>query len=159
LEQRSPSRGRGVDRLALKVEIAPNRVQLSQKRDEVLQGATETIHRPGCNHIDLAGRRRLQQLVELRALVPALGAGDPVVDIQERINAGIARARQKGTKSGRPIGRPTMSKQKEAAIRAELAKGTGILKTAKLLKAGSAAVHRIKRAMAEQERTSSQPGS
>jgi DNA invertase Pin-like site-specific DNA recombinase len=26
--------------------------------------------------------------------------------IQERINAGIARAREKGTKSGKPIGRP-----------------------------------------------------
>ena len=68
--------------------------------------------------------------------------------IQERINAGIARAWAKGTKSGKAIGRPTISKAKAAQIRAELAKGTGILKTAKLLKAGAAVVHRIKREMA-----------
>jgi len=65
--------------------------------------------------------------------------------IQERIHAGIARARAKGTKSGKAIGRPTISKAKAEQIRAELAKGTGILKTAKLLKAGAAVVHRIKR--------------
>ena len=67
--------------------------------------------------------------------------------IQERINARIARARVKGTKSGKAIGRPTISNAKADQIRAELAKGTGILKTAKLLKAGAAVVHRIKREM------------
>ena len=39
----------------------------------------------------------------------------------ERIHAGIARARIKGTQSGKPIGRPWIDKRKEAAIRAELA--------------------------------------
>ena len=67
--------------------------------------------------------------------------------IRERINAGMDRARKKGTKSGRAIGRPTISKAKSEQIRAELAKGTGILKTAILLKAGAAVVHRIKREM------------
>ncbi len=38
--------------------------------------------------------------------------------IQERIHAGIARARATGTKSGRPIGRARISQQKEAATRA-----------------------------------------
>src|SRR5438046_4267954 len=38
--------------------------------------------------------------------------------IQERIHAGIARARATGTKSGKPIGRARISPQKEAAIRA-----------------------------------------
>jgi DNA invertase Pin-like site-specific DNA recombinase len=66
----------------------------------------------------------------------------------ERIHAGIARARIKGTQSGKPIGRPWTDKRKEAAIRAELAKGTGILKTARLCKVGTGTVQRIKRAMA-----------
>ena len=65
----------------------------------------------------------------------------------ERIHAGIARARIKGTQSGKPIGRPWIDKRREAAIRAELAKGTGILKTARLCKVGTGTVQRIKREM------------
>jgi hypothetical protein len=41
-------------------------------------------------------------------------------------HAGIARARSKGTQSGKPIGRPWLDKRKEAAVRAELGRGTGI---------------------------------
>src|SRR6516225_9454483 len=65
----------------------------------------------------------------------------------ERVHAGIARARIKGTQSGKPIGRPWIDKRKEAAIRAELTKGTGILKTARLCKVGTGTVQRIKREM------------
>jgi DNA invertase Pin-like site-specific DNA recombinase len=45
--------------------------------------------------------------------------------IQERIHAGLARARDKGTKSGKPIGRARIGATKEAAIRAALASGKG----------------------------------
>jgi len=69
--------------------------------------------------------------------------------IQERINAGIARARAKGTKSGKPIGRPRVTPRKAQAIRAELAKGTGIVKTARLCRAGVGVVQRIKQEMAQ----------
>jgi DNA invertase Pin-like site-specific DNA recombinase len=65
--------------------------------------------------------------------------------IQERVKAGIARARIHGTKSGRPIGQPPISQAKVEAIRAELARGTGILKTARLCGTGVSAVQRIKR--------------
>jgi DNA invertase Pin-like site-specific DNA recombinase len=65
----------------------------------------------------------------------------------ERIHAGIARARVKGTQSGRPIGRPWLDKRKEAAVRAELGRGTGILKTAKICGVGTGTVQRIKREM------------
>jgi DNA invertase Pin-like site-specific DNA recombinase len=41
--------------------------------------------------------------------------------IQERIHAGIARARVVGTKSGKPIGRARIDATKEAAIRTALA--------------------------------------
>ena len=67
--------------------------------------------------------------------------------LQERINAGIARARVKGTKSGKPIGRPKLDPLREAAIREALAGGTGILKTARQHRTGTAVVQRIKRAM------------
>src|SRR6186713_942051 len=46
--------------------------------------------------------------------------------IQERIRAGIARARQTGTKSGKAFGRPRVAAKKEAAVRASLAAGNGI---------------------------------
>jgi DNA invertase Pin-like site-specific DNA recombinase len=64
--------------------------------------------------------------------------------IVERVNAGIARARLRGTKSGRPIGRPPLAPERDAAIRAELAAGTGVLKTARLHKTGVSVVQRIR---------------
>jgi DNA invertase Pin-like site-specific DNA recombinase len=67
--------------------------------------------------------------------------------IQERIHAGIARARATGTKSGKPIGRARIGSQKEAAIRAALASGKGVLKVARELRTGSSTVQRVKAAM------------
>ena len=64
--------------------------------------------------------------------------------IQERILAGIARARVKGTKSGKPIGRAKLDRRKVECIRELLRAGTGILKTAKLAGTGVSAVQRIK---------------
>jgi len=69
--------------------------------------------------------------------------------IVARVNAGMARAKLEGTKSGKAIGRPLVSDAREKAARAELAKGTGILKTAKLIGLGSSTVQRIKREMVE----------
>jgi DNA invertase Pin-like site-specific DNA recombinase len=63
--------------------------------------------------------------------------------IQERIAAGIARARAKGTRSGKAFGRPRLSAEREAAVRASLAAGTGIRKTAQLCGTGNATVARI----------------
>jgi len=44
--------------------------------------------------------------------------------IVERVNAGIARAREQGTRSGKPIGRPSIPQRTDSAIRAALADGT-----------------------------------
>ena len=64
--------------------------------------------------------------------------------IQERIAAGIARARAKGTRSGKACGRPKkMSAEREAAVRASLEAGTGIRRTARLVGTGNATVARI----------------
>jgi len=66
-----------------------------------------------------------------------------------RIHAGMSRARQCGTKSGKPIGRARIDPKVENAIRASLASGKGILKTARELK-GSGTVQRVKQAMVKQ---------
>jgi len=66
----------------------------------------------------------------------------------ERIHAGIARVRAKGTASGKPIGRPLLDKRREAAVRAEVSRGTGVLKTARICGVGTGTVQRIKREIA-----------
>jgi DNA invertase Pin-like site-specific DNA recombinase len=63
--------------------------------------------------------------------------------IQERIAAGIARARTKGTRSGKPFGRPRLSAEREKAVRAALTEGLGIRRTARLVRTGNATVARI----------------
>ena len=68
--------------------------------------------------------------------------------IVARVNAGLARARQHGTRSGKAIGRPRLSMATDADVRAQLAKGTGILKTARLVGLGTGTVQRIARAQA-----------
>jgi DNA invertase Pin-like site-specific DNA recombinase len=64
--------------------------------------------------------------------------------ITERVKAGIARARKRGTKSGKPFGRPQTSQRKIEAIKAELTKGTGVLKTARLCSSGVSVVQKVK---------------
>jgi DNA invertase Pin-like site-specific DNA recombinase len=66
----------------------------------------------------------------------------------ERTNAGIAKARVYGTRSGKPFGRPRVGRQKEAAIRAALASGKGIHTTARECGVGRSVVQRVKAAMA-----------
>lgn len=63
--------------------------------------------------------------------------------IRERVRTGVARAKRNGTKSGRPIGRPRLSKDKEAAAEKQLLAGRGILKVARTLKIGTGTVARI----------------
>ena len=65
--------------------------------------------------------------------------------IQERIRACLARAKAKGTKTGRPIGRPTVSSETEQAIlhlRRE-GMGMGMVKIAKALGCGVSVVQRV----------------
>jgi DNA invertase Pin-like site-specific DNA recombinase len=71
--------------------------------------------------------------------------------LQERIHAGIARAPKNGTKSGKPIGRARTNRKVEDAIRASLASGKGIQKTARECGVGTGTVQRIKREIAASE--------
>ena len=52
-------------------------------------------------------------------------------------------ARAKGTRSGKAFGRPKLSAEREAAVRAFLEAGTGIRRTARLVGTGNATVARI----------------
>lgn len=68
--------------------------------------------------------------------------------IRERVHAGLRRAVANGTTLGRPEGRLSDKTLKlEAQARAELAKGTGIGKVAKMIGLGVGTVHKIKREM------------
>ena len=65
--------------------------------------------------------------------------------IQERVRAGLRRAKAQGTKSGNPIGRPRVNGEVEAAIRKALVKGDkGLRKIASELVVGVGTVQRIK---------------
>ncbi len=63
--------------------------------------------------------------------------------IQERVRAGLARAKERGTKSGRPIGRPRVSGAVERKVKALRRKGTGKRRIAKELGIGVGTVQRI----------------
>jgi DNA invertase Pin-like site-specific DNA recombinase len=61
--------------------------------------------------------------------------------IKQRVKAGLKRAVAHGVK----LGRPKLDSATERKVRRQLAKGTGILKTAKLLGLGTGTVQRISR--------------
>lgn len=63
--------------------------------------------------------------------------------IQARVNAGLARAKEAGTR----LGRPKVAASVETAIRDRLAAGAGMLKVAKEFGVGSGTVQRIKAEM------------
>jgi len=63
--------------------------------------------------------------------------------IQERVKAGLARARAQGTKSGNPLGRPKVNGSVKKAVLAARAEGTGKRKISKQLGIGVSTVNRI----------------
>jgi DNA invertase Pin-like site-specific DNA recombinase len=63
--------------------------------------------------------------------------------IRERVNAGLARARERGTRSGLPIGRPKVGEDVANRIRQLRAEGHGMLKVARLVGCGVSTVQRV----------------
>jgi len=63
--------------------------------------------------------------------------------IRERVNAGLARAKQTGTRSGKAIGRPKIGADVEDRIRTLRAEGKGMLKIAKEVGCGVSVVQRV----------------
>jgi DNA invertase Pin-like site-specific DNA recombinase len=64
--------------------------------------------------------------------------------IRQRVRLGLKRA----VAEGRQLGRPKIDRAIERRVQRELAKGTGIIATARKLGLGTGTVHRIKQAMA-----------
>jgi len=64
--------------------------------------------------------------------------------IVARVRQGIARARASGTRSGRAIGRPEIRDERVDRVRASLAAGNGILKTARMVGVGVSVVQRLR---------------
>ena len=101
------------------------------------------LDRPGVDTSTPAGKALFQMLGLFAEFERSI--------IQERVKAGMERARKHGTKSGKPIGQPPLAQAKVEAIRAQLTRGTGILKTARLCGTGVSAVQRVKRTLMASE--------
>ena len=95
------------------------------------------LHQQGLDTSTPAGRAMFQMLGVFSEFERAL--------IRERIAAGLARARAEG----KTLGRPKSSADIEAAIRASLAAGTGVLKTARTVGVGTSVVQRVKAGMVQ----------
>jgi DNA invertase Pin-like site-specific DNA recombinase len=95
------------------------------------------LHQQGIDTTTPAGKAMFQMLGVFSEFERSM--------IRDRVNAGLARAKAKGV----ILGRRKTDLETENAIRATLATGTGILKTAKLHGVGTSVVQRIKAAMAQ----------
>lgn len=93
------------------------------------------LHKQGMNTTTPSGRAMFQMMGVFAEFERAI--------IQERVRAGMARARAKGTKSGKPIGRPAVSSKIEARIRDLRAEGLGMLRIAKQAGCGVSVVQRV----------------
>lgn len=95
------------------------------------------LERQGVDTSTPAGRALFQMLGVFAEFERAL--------IQERIKAGIAKAKASGTKSGRPFGRPTIDDARRLQIEVLLRDGIGIRRVARMTGSGNGVVARIKR--------------
>jgi hypothetical protein len=59
----------------VKVQVLLGRLEIGQKRHEVLQAAPETIDRPSHDHVGLKARHVLQHRIETGPFIAAFGAG------------------------------------------------------------------------------------
>ena len=99
------------------------------------KGVDLYLHRQGVDTTTPAGKALFQMLGVFAEFERAM--------IVERVNAGLARARDKGTRSGRPIGRPRVEISKEHRIRELRRKGVGLLKIAREVGCGTSVVQRV----------------
>ena len=102
----------------------------------ILQGLQDKgidlfLHQQGIDTSTTAGKAMFQMLGVFAEFERGI--------IRERVHAGLARARQNGTK----LGRRKVKSSVEAAIKALRAEGNGILKIAKTLGVGISVVQRV----------------
>jgi DNA invertase Pin-like site-specific DNA recombinase len=102
------------------------------------KGVDLYLHQQGLDTTTPSGKAMFQMLGVFAEFERAM--------IVERVRSGLARAREKGTKSGNAIGRPKLALATERAIREALATGKGMTAIAKELHVGAGTVLRIARA-------------
>lgn len=90
------------------------------------------LHQQGVDTTTPAGRALFQMLGVFAEFERSM--------IQDRVRAGLARAREQG----KVLGRPRTSSKVEASIRSELASGKGIRKVARELGVGVSVVQRLR---------------
>jgi DNA invertase Pin-like site-specific DNA recombinase len=95
------------------------------------KGVDLFLHQQGLDTSTSAGRAMFQMLGVFAEFERGI--------IRERVNAGLARAREKGTALGRPRTPPATEKR----IRGLHAKGMGILKIGRTLGVGTSVVQRV----------------
>jgi DNA invertase Pin-like site-specific DNA recombinase len=93
------------------------------------------LHQQGLNTMTPTGRAMFGMLGIFAEYERAM--------IQERIRAGLAKAKAKGTRTGNPIGRPTVSPEMEQAILRLRREGVGMVRIAKSLGCGVSVVQRV----------------
>jgi DNA invertase Pin-like site-specific DNA recombinase len=99
------------------------------------KGVDLYLHQQGIDTSTPAGKALFQMLGVFAEFERAM--------IVERVKAGLARAKAAGTRTGRAIGRPRTTSEKESQIRALLKAGTGIRRTARELRVGVSVVQRL----------------
>jgi DNA invertase Pin-like site-specific DNA recombinase len=97
------------------------------------------LHQQGLDTTTPAGKALFQMMGVFAEFERAM--------IVERVRAGMARARERGTKSGKRIGRPRIDAKLEDKIRGLLGSGKGICSTAAAAGVGVATVQRIRAEM------------
>src|SRR5713226_9246868 len=95
------------------------------------KGVDLFLHQQGLDTSTTAGKAMFQMLGVFAEFERGI--------IRERVNAGLARAKAKGTKLGRRSVKPSV----EARIRELRAEGLGILKIGKTLRVGTSVVQRV----------------
>lgn len=98
-------------------------------------GADLYLHQQGLDTSTPLGRAMFQMLGVFAEFERGI--------IRERVNAGLARAREEG----RVGGRPTVPADTEAHLRELLAGGMGMVKAAKTVGVGTSVAQRVRRAM------------
>jgi len=93
------------------------------------------LHQQGINTTTPAGKALFQMMGVFAEFEREM--------IRERVAAGLARAKAKGTKSGNPIGRPGVGKEVEQHIRHLRSTGMGMLRIAKAAGCGVSVVQRV----------------
>jgi hypothetical protein len=91
LEHGPAGRRRRVEALLVQEQVDALGVEFTEEVQQVDQGAAQAIDRPCRDHVDVAAGNGLEQAIEARALVAALGAGD--TGVLEKLDHAPAVAR------------------------------------------------------------------